>query len=199
MHKATGSAIILEYQKNDLKWLYGNKMLIARGHVNLDNESIITRSYQFISEHELTDFDDIYGKLDGKLSSVVMVMYLKQQNLNHLMPHNWEEFNPLIESIKNQSQGEEIKTSWFNILPPNTDLKEHNHSRSKTRQGTKYASFVYYPILTEGESPIELLIDGKWIPVPARAGDWICFGLDTVHRVPLNTTDHHRISFAFNV
>jgi hypothetical protein len=199
LHKAIGSAIILEYQKKDSKWPYGNNMLIARGHVDLNNDAIIAQCYQFITEHELKDFDNIYGKLDGKLSSVVMAMYLKQQNLKHLMPHNWEEFGPLVNAIKNQSNGEDIKTSWFNILPSNTDLKEHNHSGGKTLQGTKYASFVYYPQLTEGAIPIELLIDNQWVPIPAQAGDWICFGLDSLHRVPMNVTNQHRISFAFNV
>lgn len=189
----------MEYRKNDSKWSYGNKMLIARGHIELNNDAIISRSYQFINEHELTDFDDIYGKLNGRLSNVVMAMYLNKNNLTHLMPHHWEEFKPLIDVIEAQANNEKIKTSWFNILPPNTDLGEHNHSRSKTTQNTKYAAFVYYPQLTEGENPIELLIDGAWTPIPAQAGDWICFGLDALHRVPLNTTNHHRISFAFNI
>ena len=174
-------------------------MIIARGHVDLDNDAIIARSYQFIIDHELRDFDHVYGKLDGKLSSVVMAMYLKQNNLKHLMPHNWEELNPLIDTIKSQSNNEDVKASWFNILPPNTDLREHTHAASKTHQGAKYASFVYYPEITANTHPIELLIDGIWVPIPVQSGDWICFGLETPHRVPLNTTDHHRISFAFNI
>jgi hypothetical protein len=173
-------------------------MIIARGHVDLDNEAINARSYKFISEHKLNDFDNVYGKLDGKLSSVVMSMYLRKNNLNHLMPHHWEELSPLIAAIKNQSNGEEVKASWFNILTQNTSLEAHNHVASKTRQGAKYAAFVYYSQLAEGATPIELLIDNEWVPIPAQAGDWICFDLECFHRVPLHLSDEHRISFAFN-
>jgi hypothetical protein len=174
-------------------------MLIARGHVDLNNDAIIAKSYQFINEYKLHDFDHVYGKLNGRLSNVVMAMYLNKNNLTHLMPHNWEEFYPLVEAIKTQANNEEIKSSWLNILPPNTNLGEHNHEASKTLQSTKYAAFVYYPQLTQGENPIEILINNTWTPIPAQAGDWICFGLDTLHRVPMNTTNHNRISVALNV
>jgi hypothetical protein len=174
-------------------------MIIARGHVDLDNDAINARSYKFISEHNLIDFDNEFvKKLDGKLSSVIMSMYLIRNNLTHLMPHTWEEFGPLVSAIKNQSNGEEIKASWFNILLRNTKLEEHSHVASKTKQGAKYAAFVYYSQLPEGATPIELLIDNEWVPIPAQAGDWICFDLECTHRVPLNLSDDHRISFAFN-
>jgi len=173
-------------------------MIIARGHVNLDNDAINARSYKFVNEHKLNDFDNEFGKLDGKLSSVVMSMYLRRNNLNHLMPHNWEEFEPLITAIQNQSNGEVVKASWFNILLRNTKLEEHTHVASKTKQGAKYAAFVYYSQLPEGATPIELLINNEWVPITAQAGDWICFDLECPHRVPLNLSDEHRISFAFN-
>lgn len=174
-------------------------MLLARGHVDLDNDAINARGYKFITEHELKDIDNIYGKLNGKLSSVVMQIYLRKNNLIHLMPHNWEEFEPLITAIQNQSNGETVKASWFNILLRNTSLEEHNHVASKTMQGAKHAAFVYYSQLPEGATPIELLIDHEWVPIPAQAGDWICFDLECLHRVPLNLSNDHRISFAFNV
>ena len=86
-------------------------MIIARGHVDLDNDAINARGYEFINEHKLNDFDNEFGKLDGKLSSVVMSMYLRRNNLNHLMPHNWEEFQPLITAIQNQSNGQKLDLS----------------------------------------------------------------------------------------
>lgn len=179
-------------------------MIISRGNVQLDNEAILARCYEFLNNHKLqdiirqADLNQNYGKLDGKLSSVVMAMYLRRNKLEHLMPQHWEEFKPLVDIIKQQSGKENIINGWFNILPTNTDLPAHTHSETK-RVGTSYGSFVYYPKLIENDIPIELPIDGKWIPVGAKTGDWICFGLDCVHRVPLNTTDHHRISFAFDV
>jgi hypothetical protein len=174
-------------------------MLIARGHVDLNNDVILERSYQFINEHKLEDRSDhAYGQLDGRLSSVVMALYLIQNNLTHLMPHNWEEFKPLVDVIKTQSNGESIKRSWFNILPKNKGLLEHNHTNSRTTQNTKYAAFVYYPQLTH-DAPIELLVNDQWTPIPAQSGDWLCFSFDTLHRVPPNNSDSHRISFAFNV
>ena len=174
-------------------------MLIARGHVDLNNDAIIARSYKFINEHNLNEFDKA-GKLkDGKLSSVIMALYLMENNLTHLMPHTWEEFNPLINAIENQSNNQKVKASWFNILPQNTSLGEHNHIAGKTMHGAKYAAFVYYSQLTKDSSPIELLIDNEWVPISAQVGDWICFDLECLHRVTLNPTDEHRISFAFNV
>lgn len=174
-------------------------MLIARGHLELNNDTIVARCYDFLKNHNLNDFDLPHGQLSDKLSTVVMAMYLNKNNLKHLMPHHWEEFRPLIDVIRHQSNNEEVKDSWFNILPPNTALREHSHQAMKIRGVTKYASFVYYPQMIQSISPMELLIDGVWIPIPVSAGDWICFELDDLHRVSLNTSDHHRISFAFNV
>jgi hypothetical protein len=177
----------------------GNNMLIARGHVDLDNDAINARGYKFISEHSFDELDSEFNILNGKLSSVIMQIYLRKNKLTHLMPHNWEEFEPLMTAIQNQAQGGEVKSSWFNILLLNTKIDDHSHVNSKTTQGATYAAFVYYSQLPEGATPIELLIDNEWVPIPAQAGDWICFDLECRHRVPLNMSDQHRISFAFNI
>jgi hypothetical protein len=180
---------------------FGNNMLISRGHVDLDNDAVNARSYNFLNQHKLNlnALDEEMGILNGKLSSVLLSMYLQKNNLNHLIPHTWEELAPLITAIESQANNQKIKASWFNILPQNTSIGEHNHVNSKTRQGAKYAAFVYYSQLSEGATPIELLIDNEWVPIPAQTGDWICFDLECPHRVPLNLSDDHRISFAFNI
>lgn len=176
----------------------GNNMLIARGHVDLDNDAINARGYKFISEHSFDELDNELKILNGKLSSVIMQIYLRKNKLTHLMPHNWEELEPLMSTIRKQANGEEVKSSWFNILLPNTKIDDHSHVNSKTTQGATYAAFVYYSQLPEGATPIELLIDNEWVPIPAQTGDWMCFDLECRHRVPLNMSDQHRISFAFN-
>jgi hypothetical protein len=179
-------------------------MITSRGNIQLDNEAIIARCYDFLKNHKLQDIvrpgelNPNYGKLGGKLSSVVMSMYLRRNKLEHLMPQHWEEFKPLIDIIKQQSGKESIINGWFNILPTNTGLEAHTHSETK-KIGTTYGSFVYYPKLEEDYNPIELLINNEWIPITAQTGDWICFNLDCIHKVPVNTTDRHRISFTFDL
>ena len=136
------------------------------------------------------------------LINVFNAIDAKLQTAYSLWSEYWtislHKFEPLITAIQNQSNGETVKASWFNILTPNTSIEAHNHVASKTRQGAKYAAFVYYSQLAEGATPIELLIDNEWVPIPAQAGDWICFDLECFHRVPLHLSDDHRISFAFN-
>ena len=171
---------------------------LGRGHLDLDNTAIIKQCYDFLENHTLNDIDSIYGKLDGRLSTVVMAIYLTKNNLKHLKPHNWPVLVPLVEAIKKQSNLETVERSWFNILPANTNLGEHSHVNSKNN-GATYGSFVFYPEVVEGDSQIELLLDSKWVPINVQTGDWICFGLDCIHRVPKNKTDHHRISIVFNI
>jgi hypothetical protein len=171
---------------------------LARGHVDLDNDAIIAKCYDFLQNHTLTDVEGVYGKLDGRLSTVIMAIYLNKNNLSHLMPHNWIELTPLVDAIKEQSKCNHIERSWFNVLPSDTDLGAHSHIHSKNN-GATYGSFVYYPKVVEDDSQIELLLNGEWTTITVQTGDWICFGLDCVHRVPKNKTDHHRISIVFNV
>ncbi len=171
---------------------------LARGHVDLDNDAIITKCYDFLKTHTLEDLEGIYGKLDGKLSTVIMAIYLINNNLMHLMPHNWLELLPLVDVIKKQANNKNVERSWFNILPSDTYLGAHSHTHNK-KSGATYGSFVYYPKVVEDDSQIELLLNGEWTTITVQTGDWICFGLDCVHRVPKNKTDHHRISIVFNV
>jgi hypothetical protein len=173
-------------------------MLLSRGSLNLDNDAIVTKCYEFLAKHTLVDTDEKYGQLNGKLSSVLMVRYLEKNNLKHLMPHHWTELKPLVDIIKEQSNSENIESSWFNILPPTTSITAHSHTLSKSR-GTKYGSFVYYPKVIKDSSHIELLINDKWVSVCVDTGTWISFDLDCLHRVPTNNTKQHRISIAFNV
>ena len=173
-------------------------MFLGRGHLDLNNTAIIKKCYDFLENHTLNDIDSKYGKLNGRLSTIVMAIYLSKNNLKHLMPHNWPELALLVEAIKKQSNLEIIERSWFNILPSDTDLGEHSHINSKNN-GASYGSFVYYPKVAEGDSQIELLLNGEWIPITVQTGDWICFGLDCVHRVPKNNMNHHRISIVFNI
>jgi hypothetical protein len=151
-----------------------------------------------LEEHDLRDIDKEFGQLNGRLSSVVMAMYLGANNLRHLMPHNWNEFKPLVDAINNTCNGLTIKRSWFNILPSNTDLAAHTHLKSKER-GATFGTFVYYPKLVENDVPLELLTNNEWVTVPTKTGDWVCFDLECTHRVPLNNASHHRISFAFDI
>ena len=77
-------------------------MLISRGNVQLDNDAIISKCYDFLKNHKLQDIvrsgelNPYYGLLGDKLSSVVMSMYLRRNKLEHLMPQHWEEFKPTI-------------------------------------------------------------------------------------------------------
>jgi hypothetical protein len=173
-------------------------MIIGRGNLKLDNTSIISRAYDFLNNYNLHDFDMQYGQLGGRLSSVVMAMYLYEHKLLNLMPQYWEEFKPLTTMISSQCNNKNIIFSWFNILPTGTALPAHNHKEGKNR-GCSYGTFVYYPNLIDGDISIELFKDDTWIPIHAQTGDWIWFDLDCVHRVPINNTDHHRISFAFDL
>jgi hypothetical protein len=173
-------------------------MLLNRGNLNLDNDAIITKCYEFLNEHTLVDTNENYGQLNGKLSSVLMARYLEKNKLRHLMPHHWPELKSLVDIIKEQSNSEDVESSWFNILPHATSITAHAHILSKTR-GAKYGSFVYYPKVINDDSYIELLINDKWVSVWVSTGTWISFDLDCLHRVPTNNTEHHRISIAFNV
>jgi hypothetical protein len=179
-------------------------MLISRGNVQLDNDAIISKCYDFLKNHKLQDIvrsgelNPYYGLLGDKLSSVVMSMYLRRNKLEHLMTQHWEEFKPLIDIIKQQSGKESILNGWFNILPTNTDLPAHTHIEA-LKKGATYGSFVYYPKLEKEDAPIELLVNNEWTTIDVQTGDWLCFDLNCVHRVPMNTTDSHRISFAFDI
>ena len=57
-------------------------ILLHRGNVELDNDTIISKCYDFLQNHTLTDKDGEYGKLDGKLSTVIMATYLTKNNLS---------------------------------------------------------------------------------------------------------------------
>lgn len=170
---------------------------LGKWHIELDNDAIIKRCYSFLENHTLYDTDSIYGKLEGKLSSVVMASYLKNNDLTQLMPHNWPELSSLVAEIEKHSNSK-CSTSWFNILPKDTDLKEHSHVNSKNH-GAIYGSFVYYPEVVPEDSRIELLINNTWTPVSVQSGDYICFELECLHRVPKNKINHNRISIVFNI
>lgn len=173
-------------------------MIIRRGNLKLDNTTIVSRAYEFLDNYNLHDFDVQYGQLKGRLSTIVMVMYLYKNKLQHLMPHYWKEFEPLNEIISMHCENKKVRSSWFNILPTGTSLPAHNHKVSKD-QGSTHGTFIYYPQLEDGDVLLELFENDEWVPVHAQTGDWIWFDLDCMHRVPINNTDHHRISFAFDL
>ena len=165
--------------------------LLNRGHVDLDNDAIVYKCYDFVKNYNLDyNTDSIYGKF--------MSIYLSDTNVKHLMPHKWVEFAPLVDAIKKQSNLDTIDRSWFNIVPNGKEIRAHSHVDSG-KAGATYGSFVYYPNVEKEDSQIELLLKSKWVPIPVTTGDWICFKLSSIHRVPKNKTDHPRISVVFNV
>jgi hypothetical protein len=172
-------------------------MILARGHIELDNDAIIKHCYNFLDEHKLNDYDKEWGQLGSRLSSVAMVMYLRKNKLDHLMPHFWPEFKSLVDQIEN-TIGKKIKISWFNILTPGTNLSEHTHINGRAR-GMVYGSVVYYPKLDADDATLEIFENDEWKAVPAITGDWVSFGLECLHQVPTNNTDRHRISFSFDL
>jgi hypothetical protein len=189
---------ILDQEQKHVTGLVGNgKMFLHRGHINLDNDAIIKRCYDFLDEHNLEELVGEWGQLHGKLSTVLMSMYLLKNKLGHLMPHNWPELKALVDVLE-QTSGENIKISWFNIFPPGTRLPEHTHENS-ARMGTRYGSVVYYPKLSQDDATLEIFSNGEWSPVNANTGDWLSFDLKCLHRVPVNNTNHHRISFTFDL
>jgi hypothetical protein len=86
----------------------------------------------------------------------------------------------------------QILNCWATDLKKGSVALWHHHMPA-------LVSGVYYHEFTEPESRIELMIDGVPTPFESKVGKMICWPSDTLHMIPLKTTDTKRRSISFNI
>lgn len=135
--------------------------------------------------------------------------------------HESREFSELNKLIRNAAKSAldflqieyedfEITSLWANINPTGGKNSSHTHPNN-------YLSGVYYVAVPKGTGSIDFKdprvqasaimppvktrnqFNGNNVSVPVKAGRLILFPAWLTHEVPVNQSDHERVSIAFNI
>jgi hypothetical protein len=170
----------------------GDNMIINRGFIsNIDLAALNEKCYRVANMFKMMPR---IGNVISSHSYTVnrnnrMIPDFKAEPI--AMPHTWPECTDLVDTIRACTLAP-IMNSWFNIVPTGGSTGPHIHDFVKD------SAFVFYTQLNDSHPAFEYLENDQWIPVRCRAGEWIRFAGNLLHRVPKNQSRYDRLSFGLN-
>jgi hypothetical protein len=164
---------------------------VIYGHINVDNTSLINKCNMLSENPNIARKQTLL--FPGTINS--HFRNLKNSNdqfLEERNPHRWEEWKEVQNEIEDIVPFFSIETSWFNVMPINSEIKMHNHPYSSK------SVFVYYVNSSLDHPSIDFLINYKRVSIFPVSGDWLMFPNSLWHGVKLNSSTENRISISIN-
>ena len=157
-------------------------MKIIRGHIDLDNESIIKKCIQIPNQ---PGFVNVGPEI---LKNIICDRFMYNDQ-----PHTWDELAPLVDEVLRLTYPHKITKSWFNMMVRGSYIVPHLHNN----EVSEYVCTYYARCLPEHPS-LEIL-DKKWTKLDVVTGDYLIFSKSTWHRVEEQTIDDIRFCISFNI
>jgi hypothetical protein len=158
---------------------------MLKGHLDIDNSALVKKCFELSKNIKV-------GQGGGYFVDVIDSHRFAPDDPD-VNPHNWLEFQPVMDHLKTLTDLNDITKSWFNITLTGGIMNDHIHFQAK------HSVFVYYINCNPDHPHIEFLIDGEWVEEKCVSGDWMIFPKLLHHRVPVNTGAGDRISVSVNM